>query len=100
MKSTRSPSAGTAGSALSIEQRGNILVVGLARQAKRNAINDPMMLELEEVFSSVSEDVRAIVLHGEGPNFCAGLDLSELTERDAVEGVMHSRMWQIGRAHV
>jgi enoyl-CoA hydratase/carnithine racemase len=29
------------------------------------------------------------VIHGEGNHFCAGLDLSELKERDAGEGIHH-----------
>jgi (methylthio)acryloyl-CoA hydratase len=33
------------------------------------------------------------VLHGEGEHFCAGLDLSELKERDAGQGLLHSRTW-------
>jgi enoyl-CoA hydratase/carnithine racemase len=33
------------------------------------------------------------VLDGEGDHFCAGLDLSELKERDAAQGLHHSRMW-------
>jgi enoyl-CoA hydratase/carnithine racemase len=37
--------------------------------------------------------VRAAVIDGEGEHFCAGLDLSELQERDAAQGVFHSRMW-------
>jgi enoyl-CoA hydratase/carnithine racemase len=37
--------------------------------------------------------VRAVVLDGEGDHFCAGLDLSELKERDAAQGLHHSRMW-------
>ena len=38
-----------------------------------------------------------MVIHGEGDNFCAGLDLNELRERNVMEGVLHSRMGQ--RAH-
>ena len=34
-----------------------------------------------------------MVLSGEGEHFCAGLDLSELMERDVADGVLHSRMW-------
>ena len=76
-----------------VERRDNIQLVGLAREAKRNALNDGMVEALERVFARVPEGVRAIVLHGRGANFSAGLDLSELTERDAVQGLMHSRMW-------
>jgi enoyl-CoA hydratase/carnithine racemase len=37
--------------------------------------------------------VRTAVIDGEGDHFCAGLDLSELSERDAAQGLLHSRMW-------
>jgi enoyl-CoA hydratase/carnithine racemase len=33
------------------------------------------------------------VVAGDGDHFCAGLDLSELKERDAGEGLYHSRSW-------
>lgn len=78
---------------LKVHREGTVLVVCLSRPEKRNALNDPMVLGLEQIFSQIPGDVGAVVLHGEGEHFSAGLDLSELTERDAVEGVMHSRMW-------
>ncbi|MFM9967193.1 MAG: crotonase/enoyl-CoA hydratase family protein [Burkholderiales bacterium] len=78
---------------LVVEQRENVLLVRLSRPAKRNAINDGLMEAIERVFDAIPDSVGAVVLHGEGANFSAGLDLSELTERDAVEGVMHSRFW-------
>jgi enoyl-CoA hydratase/carnithine racemase len=37
--------------------------------------------------------VGAAVIDGEGEHFCAGLDLSEIKERDAGQGMHHSRMW-------
>jgi len=88
----KSGSAGARGP-LAIERRGPVLVVGLDRQAKRNAINDEALQALDACFSTISPDVRAVVLHGLGPNFSAGLDLSEVAERDVTEGVFHSRSW-------
>src|SRR5690606_13318525 len=44
-------------------------------------------------FATLADDVRAVVIHGVGDHFSAGLDLSELKERDAAEGLTHSRMW-------
>ena len=81
------------GGTLRIEQRAELLLVGLSRPAKRNAMNDEMVLELEEVFSNIPAGVKCAVIFGEGKHFSAGLDLSELTERDVVEGFNHSRMW-------
>ena len=72
---------------------GEILQVRLSRPQKRNAINDETILQLEEVFSNIPTGVRCAVMYGEGKHFSAGLDLSELTERDAIQGVYHSRMW-------
>ena len=33
------------------------------------------------------------MIHGIGEHFSSGLDLSELTEQDATEGLRHSQMW-------
>jgi enoyl-CoA hydratase/carnithine racemase len=39
-------------------------------------------------------------VHGEGAHFCAGLDLSSLTETDAFEAVLHSRAWHRAFARI
>jgi enoyl-CoA hydratase/carnithine racemase len=78
---------------LKIEQVGSVLTVGLNRPAKRNALNDGIILAIEDCFSNIADDVRAVVVHGIGDHFSAGLDLSELTERDATAGLLHSRKW-------
>lgn len=78
---------------LKTEVRDNILLVALNRPDKRNAINDEAILAIENIFSTIPEGVKCAVIYGEGKHFSAGLDLSELTERDAVQGVYHSRMW-------
>jgi enoyl-CoA hydratase/carnithine racemase len=44
--------------------------------------------------------VRAAVIDGEGEHFCAGLDLSELSERDAGQGMLHSRAWHVALERV
>jgi enoyl-CoA hydratase/carnithine racemase len=70
-----------------------IAVITLNRPAKRNALNDGLILALRDIFQGMPHGVRAAVIHGAGDHFCAGLDLSELSERDAGEGLHHSRMW-------
>ena len=80
-------------SSLQIERHGEVAVLRLARPRKRNALNDPTVLGIEAFFATPPEGVKAVVLDAEGEHFCAGLDLSELTERDAFEGLEHSRMW-------
>ena len=77
-----------------LQQRdGAVLHLRLNRPAKRNAVNDALIHSLDRAFSALSDDVRCVLLSGEGAHFCAGLDLSALAERTVYEGVQHSRMW-------
>ena len=78
---------------LQIEHRGDVAVVRLNRGAKRNALNDGLILAIRDAFQNLPDGIRAAVLDGSGDHFCAGLDLSELQERDAGAGMHHSRMW-------
>ena len=80
-------------SLLTTRTEGSVLIISLARPEKRNALNDALILELGRLFADLDPDIKAAVLTGEGEHFSAGLDLSELTERDAMAGVQHSRMW-------
>jgi enoyl-CoA hydratase/carnithine racemase len=81
---------------LHFEIRGEqqeVAVIRLTRGKKRNALNDALILALRDLFEKMPASVRAAVIDGEGEHFCAGLDLSELQERDAGQGLFHSRMW-------
>src|SRR4051794_30847077 len=80
-------------SPLRIERDGPVLIVGVDRPEKRNALNDETVAALDRSFSTLSADIRAVLIHATGPNFSAGLDLSEIAERDVYEGVLHSRSW-------
>lgn len=72
---------------------GEVGVLRLSRTAKRNALDDTTVLGLEAFFAAPPAGVNAVVLDAEGDHFSAGLDLSELVERDVLEGVAHSMMW-------
>jgi len=81
---------------ISLEIRGEreeIAVIRLTRPAKRNALNDGLILALRELMESLPATVAAAVIDAQGEHFCSGLDLSELKERDAGQGLHHSRMW-------
>src|SRR5258706_7607815 len=93
MKSDSSGTTRSLPDSLHVERDGDIALLRLDRAQKRNALNDPTILGIGAFFEEIPAGVRAVVIHGAGEHFCAGLDLSELEERDAVEGVMHSRMW-------
>ena len=78
---------------LRIEQRDTIVHIRLNRPAKRNAISDALVAQLQTAFVNLPGSARVVVLSGAGEHFCAGLDLSELGERSVAEGIVHSRSW-------
>lgn len=83
---------------LSVEiagQHQQIAIVQLTRTAKRNALSDGLIAALRDTFQNLPASVRAAVLCGAGEHFSAGLDLSELKERDAGQGLHHSRSWHV-----
>lgn len=53
--------------------------VTLARPEVRNAINEQMQAELREIWTSFryDDDVRCVVLTGDGESFCTGIDRTE-----------------------
>lgn len=85
---------------IQFELDGVVAVVRLNRVDKRNALSDALVLGLQDVFTNLPENVRAVVLDGNGDHFCAGLDLSELKERDAAQGLHHSRRWHAALAAI
>ena len=80
-------------STLRFERDGEVGVLALARPEKRNAIDDATVAGIGAFFASVPDGIRAVVVCGDGDHFSAGLDLSDITERDAVEGIAHSMAW-------
>ncbi len=62
---------------IGVTHDGHVLTIELQRPERRNALNSQLVEELREaVEKAAGEDVRAIVLTGQGTVFCAGADLS------------------------
>jgi enoyl-CoA hydratase/carnithine racemase len=72
---------------VSITVSGGVADVRLNRPAKRNAIDPAMFAALVATGERLKDDrtVRAVVLSGEGPDFCAGLDFASF--RAMADGV-------------
>lgn len=66
-----------------LEVQGHRADVFLSRPAKRNAMTVPVMEDLREAVerADANDAVRAITLLGEGPVFCAGMDLEMMRAR-------------------
>lgn len=80
-----------------VEQDDAVAVVTLARAEKRNALDELMVDELYLALSLLDEDAttRVVLLRGDGPDFCAGADLSQLEKvaagGDPVENLSDAR---------
>jgi enoyl-CoA hydratase/carnithine racemase len=65
------------------ENDGPVAVLTLNRPAARNSLSEELLGSLGETLRDIAKDknVRAVVLAANGPGFCAGHDLKELTSR-------------------
>ncbi|WGW05695.1 crotonase/enoyl-CoA hydratase family protein [Tropicibacter oceani] len=86
-------SAGGADSLVTYELRGDVALIGLNRPQKRNAISDRVVEAIHDAVLRASSEAKAAVIHGHGPHFCAGLDLSEHSQKPLFEAVKGSRRW-------
>jgi len=64
------------------ELEGDLASIILARPDKRNAVNEAMFAELGEAvdMAGAEPNARALVVRGEGPSFCSGIDLTLIGE--------------------
>ncbi len=60
---------------LRLETRGPVATVTIDRPDVRNAFNEQVIEELHAAFTSLSGEVRVVVLTGGGQIFCAGADV-------------------------
>lgn len=61
-------------------QTGNVLTIALNRPEQHNAMTPALIAELTAVFESLArrDDIRVVVLTGQGRSFCAGADLAAM----------------------
>lgn len=73
------PTAGA--SVLTRQDIDQIALLTLNRPSARNALSEELLAALTDTFADISADrsVRTVVLAGNGPAYCAGHDLKELT---------------------
>ncbi|SMG54420.1 crotonase/enoyl-CoA hydratase family protein [Paraburkholderia susongensis] len=78
---------------IKVSRKNNVLLVGLDRPEKRNAMPKAMMLGLRDIFSSIPDDVGAAVLYSTSQHFCSGLDLTEVKGQSVIDCFHFFREW-------
>jgi enoyl-CoA hydratase/carnithine racemase len=89
----RSPAKPALPSSLAASQQGQVALLRLSRPAKRNALDAATIAGIESFFADPPEDVRAIIVHGEGKHFSAGADLSDFKDPGPLGRVLISQSW-------
>jgi len=80
---TAGRAAETSAPVLLRERDGEIAVLVLNRPAARNSLSEALLTALSTALTDIAADrsIRAVVLAANGPAFCAGHDMKELTAR-------------------
>ena len=79
---------------LTVEHRGESVLLTLNRAERRNALSIALRDELSDTLDSIAQDdaVKAVVVTGAGDVFCAGFDLGEF-ERAMSDPGFASALW-------
>jgi methylglutaconyl-CoA hydratase len=83
---------------IEVSQQGRVLHLALNRPDKRNALNSTLCRQLLEAFAQADLDpgIGVILLSGNGPVFCAGMDLKEALEHEDEQlAEVHDRLFTI-----
>ena len=72
---------------VTLEKQGHIAFITIDRPERRNAFNAQMTREMREVLVELEADpeLRVAILTGNGPVFCAGMDLAAFTSGEGPE---------------
>ena len=72
-----------AGDILLRDDRDGIATLTLNRPKARNSLSEELMAALQDALDGIAGDdtVRAVIIAGNGPAFCAGHDLKQMTAR-------------------
>ncbi|MFS0900422.1 crotonase/enoyl-CoA hydratase family protein [Mycolicibacterium litorale] len=83
------------------ERRGSILIITLNRPEARNAVNGAVSTAVGDALQEAQDDpeVRAVVLTGNGPSFCAGADLKAISRRENLFHPDHPEWGFAGYVH-
>ncbi len=74
---------------ITLQLNNNVALVTLNRPERRNALNNQLLVDLNNVFVQIAGDdtVRAVVVTGSGKGFCAGADLGGFQQAPTGEQV-------------
>lgn len=84
-----------------IRTEGPLAFLTLTRPEKHNGMDLPMMYAVIDAQKKLRKlrEVRAIIIHGEGPSFCAGLDFKTVLKKPLQAAAMYPQLLWPMRNH-
>lgn len=78
-----------------ITVEGQVARVTLTRGDRHNGMDFPMLAAVISAQKRIRRmrDIRAVILHGDGPSFCAGLDFKTALGQPLKAGLMYTQLW-------
>jgi len=80
---------------LQFNSDNTVATVALNRPEKHNGVDWPMLKQMRKVQQLLGKHktLRAVILKGEGPSFCAGLDVKSVMSNPKTAVVMYANLW-------
>lgn len=80
---------------LQFNSDNTVATVALNRPEKHNGVDWPMLKAVRKVQQQLAKHrtLRAVILKGEGPSFCAGLDVKSVMSNPKTAVVMYANLW-------
>ena len=85
---------------LEIFDNGPLVILKINRPEKHNALNPELISELQDFFTFLASDSKAVLLNivAKGKSFCAGADISWLNSlKEATSDVIEDQFSELGR---
>lgn len=78
------------------EIKDGIAIVTISRPQAMNALNSRFFIEMDDLISSLSNrnDVKVLVITGDGKAFVAGADIAEMVNMNSEQGIAFSKVGQ------
>ncbi|MFQ5607293.1 MAG: enoyl-CoA hydratase/isomerase family protein, partial [Candidatus Zixiibacteriota bacterium] len=81
---------------IKVEHDGPVATLAINRPDALNALNDQMVAEMRHYLRSIwyDDELRVIIVTGEGKAFISGADIAELATMDVQQGIKKSAAGQ------
>ena len=81
---------------LKLETSNSIAVITMSRPQAMNALNSKFFAEMDEMLSELENrnDIKVMILTGEGKAFAAGADIAEMSDMNSEQGTQFSKIGQ------